>query len=149
MLEVDSDLNKANAEGDFPLELAIQAGQDINSSIFENNKTNVPKDLIKKMLEKGANPNLTPSGKNSPLILAILKGLDSIVDLLLESGAVTSHIGGNKSTAFESCLQLNNSEFVFISYLVVVVSVLDGGKYRKAYQTISFYEVISHFVSVY
>lgn len=131
MLEVDSDLNKTNSKGHFPLELAIQAGQDPNSYIFENNKTNVSKDLIKKMLDKGANPNLTPSGKNSPLILAILKGLDSIVDLLLEYGAVASQ-GENKSAALESCLQLKNGEFVFISYVVVVVvSVLDEGKYQK------------------
>ncbi|CAC5364198.1 unnamed protein product [Mytilus coruscus] len=112
MLEVDSDLNKANAKGDFPLELAIQAGQDPNSYIFENNKTNVSKDLIKKMLDKGANPNLTPSGKNSPLILAIQKRFDSIVEVLLESGAVTSHIGENKSTAFACCLSTGLENYI-------------------------------------
>ncbi|CAC5406547.1 unnamed protein product [Mytilus coruscus] len=107
LLEVDSDLNNSNAKGDFPLELAIHAGQDPNSY---NNKTNVSKDLIKKMLDKGANPNLTPSGKNSPLILAIQKRLDSIVEVLLDTGADTSHIGENESTAFACSLDtgLNN-----------------------------------------
>ncbi|CAC5406543.1 unnamed protein product [Mytilus coruscus] len=113
LIEGDTDLNKANANGDYPLELAIQEGKDsyVYSDFHTFNKTyiyvtkdNVLKGIIAKMLKKGANPNLTEIGKNSPLILAAVKGLDSIVEVLLHSGADVSHIGKNESTVFESFL---------------------------------------------
>lgn len=114
LLAADIDLNKANTKGNYPLELAIRGRQYANLYMhtgFERfnaayvNKTIVSEDIIAKMLNKGANPNLTESGKNSPLILAIMKRLDKIVEVLLHAGADVSHIGEKKSTTFESCFK--------------------------------------------
>ncbi|XP_052065741.1 uncharacterized protein LOC127705457 [Mytilus californianus] len=110
LITADTDLNKANAKGDYPLELAIKGNPDLYSEVRRFSKTNVNntsvlEDIITKMLNKGANPNLTKGGKNSPLILAIMERLDKIVEVLLHAGADVSHIGKNKTTAFASCLR--------------------------------------------
>lgn len=109
LIKADPDLNKANANGDYPLELAVNGGQDTYS--FRNTDTNLSTDILSKMLDNGANPNLTASGKNSPLILAIMENLYSIVNLLLLSGADMFHIGENESTVFEYCFKSSKCVF--------------------------------------
>lgn len=120
LIESDIDLNRANAKGDYPLELAIKGKTDLYSNQFQmsllyngtcDDETNPSKDIIKKMLDKGANPNLTANGKNSPLILAIMKGLDNIVDVLLDNGADICHIGEKKLTTIESALKTSKCVF--------------------------------------
>lgn len=107
MIESGADLNKANTKGDYPLELAL-------SESASDKKGNVSKeDVITKMLDKGANPNLTARCKNSPLILAIKKRLDSIVEILLHKGADISHIGEHEHTAFDICLRSGKFTYFF------------------------------------
>ncbi|VDH94489.1 Hypothetical predicted protein, partial [Mytilus galloprovincialis] len=83
------------------------------------------------MLDKGANPNLTPSGKDSPLLLAIQNRLDSVLEVLLQNGADICHIGENESTSFEYCLDigLNNYMRVLIKNGLPLNKPSSSGQY--------------------
>ncbi|OPL20698.1 hypothetical protein AM593_08890, partial [Mytilus galloprovincialis] len=67
------------------------------------------------MLKKGANPNCTDPGRDSPLILAIKKNIDNVVLSLLNAGADVSHIGENGGTVLEVCINQRSSETIVIA----------------------------------
>lgn len=68
------------------------------------------------MLEKGANPNCTDPGRDSPLILAIKKNIENVVLSLLNAGADVSHIGEDGVTVLEVCINRKYHIFVNIDF---------------------------------
>lgn len=90
-----------NQHGSHPLELVIER---YSSDKNWNSHCQVIENCVSDMLEKGANPNCTGSGRDSPLILAIKKNLEDVVISLLKAGANVSHIGELGVTVLEVCI---------------------------------------------
>ncbi|CAC5402825.1 unnamed protein product [Mytilus coruscus] len=62
-------------------------------------------EMVSELIGKGADPNSTPFGEDSALILAVEYLLPNVVQILLESGANTDHIGKNGQNALHSCFR--------------------------------------------
>ncbi|CAC5364197.1 unnamed protein product [Mytilus coruscus] len=62
-------------------------------------------EMVSELIGKGADPNSTPFGEDSALILAVEYLLPNVVQILLEAGANTDHIGKNGQNALHSCFR--------------------------------------------
>ncbi|XP_076114092.1 uncharacterized protein LOC143082335 [Mytilus galloprovincialis] len=121
-------LNMTNQHGDYPLELVLKNCSPARTNISRKGYTSCNllfgrlrnrhleiENCISDMLKKGANPNCTDPGRDSPLILAIKKNIDNVVLSLLNAGADVSHIGENGGTVLEVCINQRSSETIVIA----------------------------------
>ena len=74
-----TDFNMVDRAGWFPIHAAIVVA-------------NI--EILKKLFQKGANPNLNVRGYHSPLCKAILEEKDEIVTFLIENGADVNMVEG-------------------------------------------------------
>ena len=65
-------------------------------------------EILKKLLQKGANPNLNVKGYFSPLCKAILEGKDEIVTFLIENGADVNMVDGSNWTPINMAINRVN-----------------------------------------
>lgn len=69
-------------------------------------------------LEKGADPNHEPEGKDSPLIQAVQKNNHDIVTTLLTAGAHINHVGQSSNTALITSIYENHVENYLVQMLI-------------------------------
>ncbi|CAC5391831.1 unnamed protein product [Mytilus coruscus] len=118
-------LNMTNQHGDYPLELVMKNCSPARTNISRRgftscnlifgrlrNRHREIENCVSDMLEKGANPNCTDLGKDSPLILAIKKNIENVVMSLINAGANVSHIGENGVTVLEVCINQRSNETI-------------------------------------
>lgn len=113
LIESGASLNIASKKGEYPLEILSQKLKDIKHSGFnhlmgallayQSQDNDEIEKCVTKMLTKGANPNITREGRNSPLIIAVQKQSENLVQILLNAGADIFHVGENKRTALDLC----------------------------------------------
>lgn len=73
---------------------------------------NYNKQLVEKLLQKGANPNTVDSQGNTPLHWAIKRNNIELLQLLIKNNANTSVKDSLGISAFEYALRSNNSEII-------------------------------------
>ena len=95
----DTDFNQIDQEGYYPFERAIVLGN------FE---------IFKKLLQKGANPNLNVKGYHSPLCQAIFEEKEDIVSFLIENGADVNMVDGQNWTPITMAINRENIEILRI-----------------------------------
>ncbi|CAC5361480.1 unnamed protein product [Mytilus coruscus] len=112
LIDSGASLNIASNEGEYPLELLAQriekdkhSGANLMRHLFGYESSHIEEleNCVTKMLAKGANPNITRKGKNSPLIIAVQKQSEDFVQIMLDAGADILHVGENQRTALELC----------------------------------------------
>ena len=92
-----NDFNIVDWEGWYPLHRAIMLA-------------NI--EILKKLLQKGANPNLNVKGYLSPLCKAILEGKEDIVTFLIENGADVNMVDGQDCTPVTLAIFRENIEIL-------------------------------------
>ena len=109
LIEAGASINKANTNGEYPLELLLDNCKTDN---YINTATYLYRSIrpggtggslfecVMKLLACAADPNCTRHGLNSPLMKAVDNGLENVVKALLESGANVAHVGENQMTVF-------------------------------------------------
>ncbi|CAC5361483.1 unnamed protein product [Mytilus coruscus] len=113
LIESGASLNIASKKGEYPLEILSQKIKDVKNSGFnhlmgallayQSKDNDEIENCVTKMLTKGANPNITREGRHSPLIIAVQKQSENLVQILLNAGADILHVGENKRTALDLC----------------------------------------------
>ena len=73
---------------------------------------NYNKDLVEKLLQKGANPNTVDSQGNTPLLWAIKRNNLELLQLLLKNNANTNVKDSLGISAFEYAVKSNNSKII-------------------------------------
>ncbi|CAG2218439.1 unnamed protein product [Mytilus edulis] len=96
LIESGASLNIASKR-EYPLEILSKKLKDIKHSGFnhlmgallayQSQDNDEIEKCVTKMLTKGANPNITREGRNSPLIIAVQKQSENLVQILLNAGA--------------------------------------------------------------
>ena len=69
-------------------------------------------EMLRKLLQKGTNPNLNVKGYSSPLCKAILEGKDEIVTFLIENGADVNMVDGQDCTPVTLAIFRENIEIL-------------------------------------
>lgn len=123
LIESGASLNIPSKEGEYPLEILAQRIKNVSKST-ENDEI---ENCVTKMIAKGANPNITRKGRNSPLITAVKKQAENLVQILLNAEADILHVGEDQRTALDICfcngklkrrfIHLVFLEFFFLSKL--------------------------------
>ncbi|XP_052064145.1 uncharacterized protein LOC127704231 isoform X2 [Mytilus californianus] len=112
LIDSGASLNIASNEGEYPLELLAQriekdkhSGANLMRHLFgyQSSHKEEIENCVTKMLAKGANPNITKKGNNSPLIIAVQKQSEDFVQIMLDAGAHILHVGENQRTALDLC----------------------------------------------
>ena len=93
----NTDFNKVDQTGWYPMHRAIMLA-------------NI--EILKKLLQNGANPNLNVKGYFSPLCKAILEGKDEIVTFLIENGADVNMVDGQDCTPITLAIFRENIEIL-------------------------------------
>lgn len=75
---------------------------------------NYDKNLVIKLLQKSANPNIKDNNGVTPLIWAVKMGNAELVKILLQYGADKSLADNYNKTAFEYALEFNKTEIIQI-----------------------------------
>ncbi|CAG2245765.1 unnamed protein product [Mytilus edulis] len=102
LLNAAASVNITDSDGKTPLVLLIKSvGQYINNTIVEEEVM----EIVSELTRKGADPNSTPLGEDSALIFAVENMFPTVVQILLESGADTNHIGQNGQNVLHSCFR--------------------------------------------
>lgn len=145
-----ADVNKATLSGTTPLmnaawnrdvkmvRVLIKCGADVDQAGGENNATplyvaihSYPRpaqwsahriSVVEELLTHGADPNLKTGDGKTPLILAIRRGLESIVQCLVEHGADVNQAGGehNNMTPLYVTIQIDSkNEFIDYKFRVL------------------------------
>lgn len=116
LIESGASLDTASKKGEYPLEILSKNIKDVKhvhsgfnrlmgALLAYQSKDNAEiENCVTKMLTKGANPNMTREGRNSPLIIAVQKQSENLVQILLNNGADILHVGENKRTALDICI---------------------------------------------
>lgn len=80
--------------------------------------------IVSELIEKGADPNSTPFGEDSALILAVEYVLPTVVQILLESGADINHVGQNGQNVLHSCFRrkgvIMHLNFCYFSFFYIL-----------------------------
>ena len=92
-----TDFNMVDRAGWFPIHAAIVVA-------------NI--EILKKLFQKGANPNLNVKGYLSPLCKAILEGKEDIVTFLIENGADVNMVDGQDCTPVTLAIFRENIEIL-------------------------------------
>lgn len=99
LIESGASLNIPGKEGEYPLEILAQRIKNVSKST-ENDEI---ENCVTKMIAKGANPNITRKGRNSPIITAVKKQSESLVQIMLNARADILHVGEDHRTALDIC----------------------------------------------
>ena len=91
----NTDFNKVDQTGWYPMHRAIMLA-------------NI--EILKKLLQKGANPNLNVKGYFSPLCKAIFEGKEQIVTFLIENGADVNMVDGQDCAPITMAIFRENIE---------------------------------------
>lgn len=108
------------AQGDSRMvDLFLEAGMSVNvqdakrqASALHNAASQGHLELVKKLIEKGANPNLKDWNGYTPLINAAFASQQKIVEYLLEHGAKPDIVPASGPTALIAAIQSGNAEIV-------------------------------------
>lgn len=106
------EINKGDMQG---IKNILEANPDIINSYFNKERTSNPLiraiyldniDVVKYLIEKGANLNISINTFNGafPLVIACIKGNLEIIKLLIESGAEFNNCDGNGYTPLDHCV---------------------------------------------
>ncbi|CAC5378570.1 ANK [Mytilus coruscus] len=104
-------MNKPNDENAYPLESLLKCYPSGNSyysgrRLLSDSSSGTIESFLSKMLENGADPNCNRNGKSSPLVIAIERGLEKVVTLLIDKGADVLYKDAKDETPFNACLKL-------------------------------------------
>ncbi|MBN1629331.1 MAG: ankyrin repeat domain-containing protein, partial [Thermoleophilia bacterium] len=135
LFEEGADVNARAHSGTTPLHLAVGAGhaaaaaflldhgayteagaqQGHTTPLFDAASCRNPRasaDVTRLLLQRGANPNATVPGGQTPLIFAAMRGRAEVVDLLLTAGASVNARGIHGRTALHQAAKTMSTETV-------------------------------------